>query len=76
MKEYTFTELGYFTENIIDGIKKAMQGKTFMNFEITSSNYAGNCILIIKTDYEASESKIKEMFLSAALYELSKAYNS
>lgn len=76
MKEYTFSELGYFTASSIAGIKKAMQGKTYMNFDITASNYAGNHTLIIRTDYDASEAEIKAMFLSVALELLGQAYRS
>ena len=76
MKEYIFPELGYFTANSIEGIKKAMQGKTFMNFEVKASNYAGNYTLIVRTDYDASEEEIKGMFLGAALEQLAKAYRA
>lgn len=74
MKEYTFAELGYFTDSQINGIKKAMQGKTFMNFDIASANNAGNRTLIVKTDYEADEQEIKNFFLGVALDMLAKAY--
>lgn len=67
MKEYTFEELGFFTEKQIKKIKEKMEGKTFMNFKVLCSNYAGNCILIIATDYKASKTKIKNFFLNAAL---------
>lgn len=67
MKEYAFEELGYFTEGDCEEIKKKMQGKTYMNFDITYSNFAGNCILIIRTDYEEEPQKIKNFFLNCAL---------
>lgn len=67
MKEYTFEELGYFDERQCKAIKDAMQGKTYMNFNIKWSNCAGNCTLIICTDYEGKESKIKNFFLHCAL---------
>ena len=38
MKEYIFTELGYFTEKECENIKNALDGKTYMNFSITWSN--------------------------------------
>ena len=50
-KEYVFTELGYFTEGQAKRIKERMDGKSFMNFEVTWSSNAGNCTLIVKTDY-------------------------
>jgi len=76
MKEYSFPELGYFTASSIEGIKKAMHGKTYMNFDIKASNYAGNYTLIVRTDYDASEEEIKGMFLGVALEQLAKAYRA
>lgn len=67
MKEYTFTELGYFTKSTIEKIAKVMNGNTFMNFEVGCCNMAGNCTLSIRTDYDAPEDEIKNFFLSAAL---------
>lgn len=67
MKEYPFEELGYFTKIQIENIKKVMDGQTFMNFKVSSSNMAGNHILIIKTDYEDSEENIKKFFLHCAI---------
>lgn len=70
MKEYAFEELGYFTKSACEKIKEKMQGKTYMNFEITYSNFAGNCTLIIQTDYEAEPREIKNFFLNCALNQL------
>lgn len=66
-KEYTFEELGYFTESTMEKIKEIMDGESFMNFEVAWSNCAGNCTLIVKTDYEDTEENIKGMFLAFAL---------
>lgn len=52
MKEYTFEELGYFTESQCKAIKEELQGYSFMNFDIVWSNCAGNCALVLRTDYE------------------------
>ena len=68
MKEYAFTELGYFSPETCERIKKAMDGKTFMNFTVRYSNFAGNCTLIVATectDYD--EKDVKSLFLHAAL---------
>ena len=54
MKEYPLPELGYFTESECRQIKKLLDGVSFMKFEIGYSNYAGNCTLIVKTDYDVS----------------------
>lgn len=67
IKEYAFPELGYFTEKSCERIKKVMDGKTFMNFRVSWSNFAGNCTLIICTDYEDTEENIKSFFLHVAL---------
>lgn len=72
MGVYTFTELGYFTEKECVNIKKAMDGKTFMDFCVTWDNHAGNCTLSVLTDYEDSDENIKSFFLCAALTELAK----
>lgn len=70
MKEYVFDELGFFTKDNCKRIKKAMDGRTFMNFKISWSNCAGNCTLIVATDYNDTEEHIKQFFLFAALSEL------
>lgn len=70
MKEYIFTELGYFTEKECENIKNALDGKTYMNFSITWSNCAGNCTLIVRTNYEDTEENIKRFFFHVALSEL------
>jgi hypothetical protein len=67
MREYVFNELGYFTESACQRIKAAMEGATFMNFKINWSNCAGNCTLVIATDYEETEKEIKNFFLACAL---------
>ena len=72
MKEYIFTELGYFTKKECENIKNALDGKTYMNFSITWSNYAGNCTLIVRTDYEDTEENIKRFFFHVALTELAR----
>lgn len=67
MKEYVFTELGYFTKDSCEKIKAAMDGRTFMNFKVEYSNCAGNYTLIICTDYEDTEENIKNFFLHCVL---------
>ena len=67
MKEYVFNELGYFTEKECEAIKEVLQGKSYMNFDITWSSQAGNCTLILRTDYEDEPQAIKNFFLNCAL---------
>lgn len=71
IKEYPFPELGYFTEWEIDKIKTALDGESYMHFQIGSSNFSGNHTLIVKTDYEADEEEIKSFFLHVALSQFS-----
>lgn len=72
MKEYFFPELGYFTAKEIEQIKETMDGFSFMKFKVSSSNYAGNHTLIIKTDYEDTPENIKSFFLRCCLSMISK----
>lgn len=70
--EHVFTELGYFAERDCKAFKNALEGSTFMNFHISWSNWAGNCTLIVRTDYEeTTEDDMKNFFLFAALNKLS-----
>lgn len=64
MKEYVFSELGYFTTSQCEEVKAKFDGKTFMNFKIGYSNQAGNCTLIVSTDYQDTEQEIKAFFLN------------
>lgn len=73
MKEYVFEELGYFTPSTVEKIKEIMNGKTFMNFKVSYSSYAGNCTLIVKTDYDDTEEHIKNFFLSALIENMAMA---
>ena len=74
MKEYLFEELGFMTPTTIEKIKSAMDGKTFMNFQVGCSSQAGvNCILIVKTDYEESENNIKNFFLNCLIENMARA---
>ena len=65
--EIYFEELGYMTANQCATIKRVMEGQTYMNFQVNCSNYAGNCTLMCSTTYEASETEIRNFFLSALI---------
>lgn len=67
MKEYIFEELGYFSERECAAIKDELQGYSYMNFDIAWSNCAGNCTLILRTNYEEEPQEIKNFFLHCAL---------
>lgn len=67
MKDYVFTELGYFSARECQAIKDTLEGQTFMRFHIKWSSHAGNCTLIVATDYESTEDEIKHFFLGRAL---------
>ena len=66
-KEIYFDELGYMPATMCEKIKKVMDGRTYMNFEVIYSNYAVNCTLGCKTSYEASESEIRNFFLACLI---------
>ena len=70
MKEYIFSELGYLSVQDCEAIATALNGKSFMNFKISYSNYAGNCTLIVVVDENTAETyteaEIKSMFLHIA----------
>lgn len=66
---------GYFTQKQCESIKSKMQGKTFFNFDISYSNFAGNCTLIVKSDNdeEYTSQDLKEMFIHCCLSQLSES---
>ena len=72
--EYRLHELGYFTDTACQRIKEKLEGKTYMHFQIGWSNWANvNCVLIIKTDYDATPEEIKNTFIWLALNELARS---
>ena len=70
MREYVFDELGFFSPDTCERIKAAMDNRTYMDFRVSWSNHAGNCTLMICTDFEVTEEQINSFFLYAALTEL------
>ena len=71
-KEIHLTELGYFSRRDCEALKESMEGETFMEFHISWSSIAGNCTLIISTDYDSTEEKIKEFFYAYAVMKLAR----
>lgn len=69
MVEVYFEELGTFTGKEIENIKKALEGKSYMEFQITSCCQYGNYTLGVRTFNKGVESKeeLKNMFLHCAL---------
>ena len=43
-------------------LKAKFDGKTFMNFKIGYSNQAGNCTLIVSTDYQDTEPMLSQKY--------------
>ena len=72
MKEYALPQLGYFTESECIALKNKMDGKTFLKFNVSWSNNAGNCTLVFSTDieYEDTPENITNFFIHTALSEL------
>lgn len=68
MREYVFDEFGYFSADDCKALATALDGKTFMNFKVRFSNYAGNCTIILEADApEYTEADVKTMFMHVAL---------
>lgn len=72
LKEYPLPELGYFTVKEAERIAEIMRGKSYMKWEIGYCNLAGNCTLVIKTEYDETPEEIKNFFLWGVLAELAK----
>lgn len=66
MEIYLGNELGNLCVDDCKSIKTIMDDATFYKFKVSWSNYAGNCQLIVSTDYPAgNEDEAKRMFISA-----------
>lgn len=75
--EHAFEELGYFCKDECEAIKERLQGRTFLHFDISWSNWAGNCTLIVRAGIdvhadgtEVAEGELVSLFLHAALSEI------
>jgi hypothetical protein len=68
MREYSFTEFGYLSARDCEAIATALNGKSFMNFQVKYSNWAGNCTLIVEADADNyTEEEVKSMFMYVAM---------
>ena len=67
MEIYLGDDLGNLSEMDCQSIKSIMDGETYYNFNVSWSNYAGNCQLIISTDYpdKVDEEQVKNTFMHA-----------
>lgn len=54
---------GYFSRNQCENIKQKLEGKTFMNFHIEYSGFAGNYTITVTSDIEESDKELSEMFI-------------
>lgn len=64
---------GYFTKDQCEQIIKKMQGKSFFGFEISYSNNASNCTLIVRSNTPGYTSQeLKDMFVYCCISELAK----
>ena len=70
MVEICLNDLGYFTQTQAEKIKQKMTDKSFYKFEISYSNWAGNCTLIVRTKQDTTQQELKEMFLHCCLWEI------
>ena len=71
-REYWFDNLGYFTEGAIDAIKSVADDKTWMRFEVISSNYAGNYTLGVVAPDSESHDHVFTFFINYLLTQLRK----
>ena len=64
MEIYLGNELGNLSEQDCKAIKSIMDGMSYYRFNVSWSNYAGNCQLIVETDYpETDGNAVRKMFL-------------
>ena len=64
MKEVIMNELGFLSLQDCQRIKRAMDGKSYLRFDVSWSNCTGNCTLIVKTMVEGhTEKEIRGLFL-------------
>lgn len=64
---------GYFTQYQCEQIIKKMQGKSFLRFEISYSNNAGDCTLIVRSNTPGyMPQELKNMFIYCCIGELAK----
>lgn len=68
--EYILDELGYFDSETLQRVKAKMDGKSYMDFEITWSGVGPNCVLIIKTPCKYTKKHVKEFFMWCVLNRL------
>lgn len=78
--EYVLDDLGFFSVSECEAIKQKCDG-TSMNIHVKWSNWAGNCTIILASDYRTEEDdflsnvddvrkEVVSMFLHKALSEL------
>lgn len=72
MTEVVFDDMGYFFDSQIEAVKSALEGKTYMSFEIAAGICGGgNYRLIVRTKREdTTEDELRSMFLHAMVSEL------
>ena len=64
MKEVIMNELGFLSEQDCQRIKRAMDGKSYLQFEVAWSNCAGNCTLIVRVgDESRTDNEVRRLFL-------------
>lgn len=65
---------GYFPKEICEKLKEKLSGQTYMQFEISYSDYCGNCNLCVSTRRQrTSKKELKEHFIFHALWKLAEA---
>lgn len=71
---YLGNELGNLTESDCRAIKAKLDGKSYYSFIVSWSSYAGNCQLIVKTEYPNAEKEaVRTLFLHVLASEFATA---
>jgi len=58
---------GNYCKSNADRIVEALAGKTFMRFEVTCGNHAGNITITVYTEYDCEQKDFEDMVIFAAM---------
>ena len=72
MVEISIPELGYFTKCEAIKLVKALNGKTYLRFEVSYGGTAGNYVLNVGTEEDTDPNNLKWVFISYAFSALAK----
>lgn len=70
MKEFMIK--GFFTKKQCENLIAKLNNKTFYKWQISYGNFAGNCTLIVRSNYDEEIEELKDSFFHFALSELAR----